>query len=123
MEQTGLQTTWAKFFNNQLEMSSGPIDLRSWIADRERSTSSGLIGYLSGICVSGISVNSKRVITLTTLLNESLIALASTESLKTDPFTVMLNEVAGLDKPNKSLILSFHHFIGLVSRIWLTLSL
>ena len=43
MEQTGLQTTGAKFFNNQLGISSGPIDfIRSWIADRERSTSSGL---------------------------------------------------------------------------------
>ena len=122
MEQTGLQTIGAKFFNNQLGISSGPIDLRSWIVDRERSTSSGLIEYSSGICVTGIGVNSKGVISLATLQNDSLIAFARSVSLKMVPFTVMLVKVAGLDKPDKSLIL-FHHFFGLVSRIWLTLAL
>ena len=116
MEQTGLQTTGAKFFNNQLGISSGPIDLRSWIFVRERSTSSGLIEYSSGICVTGIGVNSKGVISLATLQNDSLIAFARSVSFKMVPFTVMLVKVAGLDKPDKSLILS-HHFFGLVSRI------
>ena len=116
MEQTGLQTTGAKFFNNQLGISSRPINLRSWIVDRECSISSELIEYSSGICVTGIGVNSKGVISLATLQNDSLIAFTRSVSLKMVPFMVMLVKVAGLDKPDKSLILS-HHFFGLVSRI------
>ena len=116
MEQTGLQATGTNFFDNQLEISSGPINLRCWIVYRERLTSSGLIEYLSGICVTRIGVNSKGVISLATLQNDLLIAFARSVSLKMVPFMVMLVKVVGFDKPDKSLILS-HHFFGLVSRI------
>ena len=63
-----------------------------------------------------IGVNSKGVISLATLQEDSLIALARAVSLKMVPFTVMLVKVDGLDKPDESLMLS-HHFFGLVSPI------
>ena len=68
-----------------------------------------------------MGANSSRGISLATLLKESLIALARSVCLKKDPLIEIHDSGAGFDWPDISLML-LHHFFGLVSCMWLTMS-
>ena len=111
---TGRLSIGAKHFKTVFGISSGPIDLRSLIDDSERSTASTEMTYSSGTATTGIEVHSSDGMSLATLLNDSLIALANSALLKTRPSTVILVRDGGLDRPEMALMLS-HHFFGLVS--------
>ena len=53
IEHFGRHNIGAKFFRTQLRISSSPHDLRSLMASSERSTTSGLMIYSSGVFVQG----------------------------------------------------------------------
>ena len=77
--------------------------------------------YSSGVKCTGMEANSRGVISLATLLKESLIASARSVSLKKDPSMLIHESGAGFDRPDISLML-LHHFFMLVPCIWLTMS-